>query len=366
MRTLTVLSLCCLFLAPRVCSASGDHRGRDLAIRGMRIVAARHATPVDCSHGWQLVAEGVSVLLALPGEWQVKEPDFSDHIESFLSNCGRAAHLRAAPCWDGDMHCEVTRDSWGACDAVWIAIKETGPTVTAADILVGRIGSRMIAGAWMPPLGSSHRNDDRTFLSGDLAAWPSHGTLWAVVAGSHGQCSGGNSYWPGAVLLRSRGDSWELVSKPELGGDGWVKRSSFSLRDVDGDGIPEIVANRYAWAIIGDDSPATGYVVYKFADDRYRNVWYAPVHSVAGILGRFCDVWLEGQDAHQAYDLVTDPAVMRYARKIGLSTWHFHVKEVHDNIPEPYAVVEDGAYTFRLSFARLADGSWRISDVGQP
>ena len=263
--------LLCILLSASSCWSRGGYRGRELAIRGMKMVAREGATQAQQDRGWDLVAQGLGVLLSLPGKWGAEEWQTTGDIRWFLERCAWAAGLSGEHKTD---QARIQRDGWGPCDAVLVTVycrsRSFGPRFPAAKLLIAKVGDSMITGGWRRQVGCSPGEEVHDWRHGDLAAWVSQGKAWAVIAGA--RSGGGSGQWPSAVVCRRAGSTWRVVNRIDMD-RGW--RDGFSLRDLNQDGVPEIVGNTHDRpSAMPGDAPVSEYIIYKFVGNGYKKVWH--------------------------------------------------------------------------------------------
>ncbi len=371
MRT-TVLLLCILLLASS-CWARGEYRGRELAVRGMKMVAREGATQAQKDCGWDLVAQGLGVLLSLPDKWEEDEGTLTADIDWFLDMCGQAASLSVDYQISlGSRLTDVQCDEWGARDAVLVSIDYTQaalrlglPIAPATRMLIAKRGDKMIASSVRGLKAPD--DDDLAFLwQGWVEAWGAWvfgGRVWAVLAG-HGRHDLCRARYPLAVLLRSEGNTWRTTDRVELGG--W-HRDGFKLDDVNDDGIPEIVGHFATADVQPFVEEHTDYLIYKLVGNSYVKVWHADLATLPAVLTRFGEALAHGDEA-TARSLATSPSVVKQAKALGLGPdWaaglRWYVWHLYDNVPDPYAIATIGEDTHRIDLVKLSKWRWRISGI---
>jgi hypothetical protein len=378
MRT-TVLMLSFLLWAVS-CWAAGDHRGRDLAVRGMRIEAHHRPNRRASYRGWDLVAQGLAVLLSQPGEWERDRATVTADIRWFLKSCARQAGLPKTYMID-DIGTTVHDDGseyemwWPVIDssrhryAILVEIpyqdeRDVAPTLPACQMLIGKLDGRIIASAVRDLRKSFEEALWGLFREvADLGCWVSKGHLWAVLAGCY--TAAGTGTIPSAVLLRDEGTHWSIVSRVDW--PNWERLASFTLGDVDHDGVPEVVGSFLGEETIPPfDRVNRNYTVYKLRGQRYVKIWDVSLESLPAQLGRFRWGVCDG-NKKLALASTTSPQVVEQARRLGLwkqDLW-WEITERHDDLPKPYVIATIGDDRYRLDLVKLSRRRWRISGISR-
>ncbi len=374
----TVLVLCILFSASS-CWARGEYRGRELAIRGMKMVAREGATQAQKDRGWDLVAKGLGVLLSLPGKWEEDEGTLTGDISWFLQRCAWAAGLpEAYRIEDLSDSGQPMRDRFGPCDAILVVIRywdriQDGPCLPTCLMVIGKLGDTMIASAVREVTGRPDRVNPMPWALGvwEMGAWMSRGRLWTILAGA--KVTGGNASQPSALLLRNQGASWRIVDRVN-----WHQRerAGFRLDDVNDDGVPEIVANFLEYCISPYVRTSMDYVVYKLVKGRYRKVWHAPLETLEASLTRLCNAFNRGDEA-EALCVTTSRLPVQRAKSFGWwgrASWseedrywegglQWYIEQLHDAVPQPYAIGRIDNKLYRIDLVKLSKWRWRISGI---
>jgi len=220
--------------------------------------------------------------------------------------------------------------------------------------------------------------------TGKLTAFTQGNALWAMIVGG---CSGGGTgWWPSAVVVRSRASRWQLRNRIAIDDRGW--KDGFTTRDVNGDGVPEVLGTIGSMGRIdsggGSDvqHPAAEYVIYKLVTERYRKVWYARVNKPETALTEFGWALFRRKcrreqhksgatELARALSLVTSPPVLQQARALGLGEGYLEVDEYFSGPTNPYGLVRHRKrhpqpwQWYRLDLTKSSGGIWRISKISR-
>ena len=391
--------LLCILLSASSCWSRGEYRGRELAIRGMKMVAREGATQAQQDRGWDVVAQGLGVLLSLPGKWEAEEWQVTGDIRWFLERCAWAAGLPQAYMY-GPGHCDpgppprwVTdggprlrmacmQDRFGACEARLVEISywdeiHDGPCLPTCLMVIGKLGDTMIASAVRGVAVCSEPSSPMRYCWGlgvrEMAAWVARGRVWVVLGGS--KVTGGTASQPSALLLRSRGASWQTADRVD-----WhqVERAGFRLDDVNDDGVPEIVANFLDRCVSPYGRTSMNYVVYKLVKGKYRKAWESPLETLEASLTRLRNAINRGEEA-EALCVTTSPVPVQQAKRLGWwgrASWseedrywegglQWYIEQLHDDVPQPYAIGRIDNKLYRIDLLKLSQWRWRISGISR-
>jgi hypothetical protein len=356
------------FLAPAGWAA-GEHRGRDLAIRGMRMEAHHRPNRRPSYRGWDLVAQGLAILMSQPGEWEKSRGAITGDIIQFLRACAKQARLPSAYLlhdiaddWWRPQFCRRRGHPLVLVEIPYRDEANRGPEIPACQMLIGEFGGRMITSAIRQVREESDQQG--SFLVRqvwDVGCWVSEGRLWAVLAGCYTE--GGTGTLPSAVVLRSAGARWRIVSRVDWGGS--THFDGFSLDDVNHDGIPELVcAPAHRTPLSPIVWTPMDYTLYKLIGHRYERVWHADLESLEAQLTRFFEGITEGRNGDVLAATASDE-VLHQARRLGLwkrELW-WEISERHEDLPRPYAIATTGDERYRLDLVRPSRWRWRISGI---
>jgi len=394
-----------LMLAGCLAVPAAAETPRQMAMRGMTMIAEDIDDEQRDYDGWQLVARGIGEMLLAEGLWEAEDQQLRAGIADFMVSCADEADYPtfeppteyikeqtdfSFPIIMREPAVHARRDECGRIVALLIYVPHSrgwGPHYHDwAKLLIARDGDRVVTGGWQQYVG---REPDEPRVDGtaddNWLVWREGDKLRAAFAGGWRFGVTGVSHFPVGVLLENVGDRWRVLdyagSNPSAA---WALHNdeahrqnagrfrfsgSYGLHDVNGDGVPEITGGYDFGEWAGDlKYPNRDYVIYKVIGRRLRKVWYAKLETLDAVVLRLNEA-VECGSVPMVKHVCSSPRVLADVRRLGLfesyepDTWWFRFTSRERERGSGLARVQmgDSLYEFRL--VELRKRHWRISAI---
>jgi len=398
-------ALICLCAAAMVPAAWAAESPREVAMRGMRMIAEEGASEQRQYDGWQLVARGIGEMLLAEGLWDAGDEQLQAAITEFMVSCADEAQFpewRAPTAHDTDQtdfgspiivrepRAQTRRGADGDLLALLIHVTHSeawGPHFgDFHKLLIARNAERMVTGAWQQYVGRSSTDPAIYGTAWERwGAWHADGQVRALFAGGWVNGGSGGSRFPVGALVESAGDHWCLLDwagpDPPSGYQAYERAlehpySRFNkgfarVDDVNGDGVPEVVgAYQFGKYGMGGTAhyPARDYFVYKVIGDELRKVWYAKAESPRAVVLRFVEA-IEFDCQPMALNVCSSPDVVAQAERLGLFSLEGTLGSIVDhwslalNRGSRFVSITLADQSYRFDLTPVSDQRWRISGI---